>query len=39
MVTPSCGAGGLDENMAEKAMSLTKQLSDKLKEKYSIDNN
>ncbi len=39
MITPSCGAGGLDECMAEKAMTLTGELSDKLKEKYSIDNN
>ena len=38
MITPSCGAGGLDEAMAEKAMTLTKRLSDKLKEKYHIDN-
>ena len=38
MITPSCGAGGLDETLAEKAMNLTKLLSDNLKEKYSIDN-
>lgn len=39
MITPSCGAGGLDVEMADKAMALTKLLSDSLKEKHSIDNN
>ena len=39
MITPSCGAGSLDVELAEKAMTLTKQLSDSLKERYSIDNN
>lgn len=34
MVTPSCGAGSLPIDLAEKAMSLTKQLSIKLKEEY-----
>lgn len=38
IITPSCGAGGLDEALAEKAMCLTCQLSEKLKEKYNIDN-
>ena len=38
LITPSCGAGGLDEISANKAMTLTKQLSDSLKEKYNIDN-
>lgn len=32
MVTPSCGAGSLDETLAERAMGLTKALSEKLKE-------
>lgn len=36
LITPSCGAGGLSEAMAEKAMVLTKQLSETLKERYLI---
>lgn len=36
IITPSCGAGGLSINLAEKAMNLTKQLSDSLKERYQI---
>ncbi len=36
LVTPSCGAGSLSEELAGKAMKLTKQLSDTLKERYSI---
>lgn len=35
MVTPSCGAGSLNEELAEKAMNLTQELSLKLREKYS----
>lgn len=31
LVTPSCGAGALSEELAEKAMDLTKQLSESLK--------
>lgn len=31
LITPSCGAGSLNEEMAEKAMKLTKELSDKRK--------
>lgn len=38
MITPSCGAGGLSEEMAEKAMCLTRELSVQLKEIYNIDN-
>ena len=34
MVTPSCGAGSLSVELAEKAMKLTNELSIKLKEKY-----
>lgn len=34
LITPSCGAGALSEDLAEKAMDLTKQLSDTLKERY-----
>lgn len=34
IVSPSCGAGALSEELAEKAMSLTKNLSDILKETY-----
>jgi len=35
MVTPSCGAGSLNIEFAEKAMNLTNELSIKLKEKFS----
>lgn len=38
MITPSCGAGGLSVDMAEKAMCLTHELSNQLKEIYNIDN-
>ena len=34
IVTPSCGAGSLSEELAEKAMRLTKELSQILKERY-----
>lgn len=34
LITPSCGAGSLNEELALKAMSLTKELSDSLKERY-----
>src|SRR5574344_207538 len=34
MVTPSCGAGSLSVELANKAMSLTKELSSKLKERF-----
>ncbi len=34
-VSPSCGAGSLTEELAIKAMELTKQLSDSLKERYN----
>lgn len=34
MVTPSCGAGSLTVELAEKAMGLVKELSLELKEKY-----
>lgn len=36
LITPSCGAGALSEDLAEKAMDLTKQLSDILKERYKV---
>lgn len=36
IITPSCGAGVLDELLAEKAMDLTKALSVRLKEIYNI---
>lgn len=36
MVTPSCGAGSLSIELAEKAMNLTNELSTKLKEKFSL---
>ena len=34
--TPSCGAGGLSMELAQKAMSLVNELSDKLKKKYGL---
>ena len=34
--TPSCGAGGLSLNLAQKAMSLVNELSDRLKKKYGV---
>lgn len=34
-VTPSCGAGSLTEELAEKAMNLTYELSNSLKERYN----
>lgn len=34
-VTPSCGAGSLSIELAQKAMQLTKDLSDNLKERYN----
>ncbi len=33
IITPSCGAGALSEELAQKAMDLTKQLSENLKER------
>jgi len=35
MVTPSCGAGSLTVELAQKAMDLTKELSMKLEEKFT----
>ncbi len=37
LITPSCGAGILPVELAEKAMDLTSLLSTKLKEKYQLD--
>ena len=34
--TPSCGAGGLSMEFAQKAMSLVNEISFKLKEKYGV---
>lgn len=34
ILSPSCGAGSLSENLAEKAMNLTKNLSEILKTRY-----
>ena len=34
-VSPSCGAGSLSVELAEKAMKLTHDLSEKLKERYN----
>lgn len=36
LITPSCGAGSLSKELAEKAMHLTKQLSESLKERYHV---
>ena len=36
LITPACGAGELSVELAEKAMDLTKQVSEILKERYSI---
>lgn len=36
LVTPSCGAGSLSRELADKAMNLTRQLSDSLKERYYV---
>lgn len=33
-ITPSCGCGSLDADMAKKALSLTKELSESLRSKY-----
>ncbi len=33
-ITPSCGAGSLNEGLAKKAIKLTKELSERLKENY-----
>ena len=38
IITPSCGAGVLPVNLAEKAMDLTRMISEKLKENYNFDN-
>lgn len=35
--TPSCGAGGLNIELAEKAMTLVNELSDNLRRKYEVD--
>lgn len=37
IITPSCGAGGLSEDLAQKAMDLTKLLSIELKKRYKFD--
>lgn len=37
LVTPSCGAGSLSEELAEKAMILTKQLSDNRKALWHLN--
>ncbi len=34
LITPSCGAGALTQDLAQKALRLTGELSKKLKEKY-----
>lgn len=36
LITPSCGAGALSEELARKAMQLTKELSDNRKRYYDI---
>ena len=36
IITPSCGAGALSVELAEKAMDLTIQLSESVKERYKV---
>ncbi len=36
IITPSCGAGGLDIKNAEKAMEFAKAISDELRKKYEV---
>ena len=36
-ISPSCGAGTLTEELAQKAMRLTSELSEVLKERYNVD--
>lgn len=36
IITPSCGAGALSTELAEKAMDLTKKLSETHKERYKV---
>lgn len=36
LITPSCGAGCLNTELAEKAMKLTSNISKKLREKYEV---
>ena len=36
IISPSCGAGGLELEQAEYAMNLTNEISKKLKEKYGV---
>ena len=36
IITPSCGAGSLPVALAERAMNLTRTLSDNLKERYKV---
>ena len=36
LITPSCGAGSLSKDLAIKAMNLTRELSEILKERYKI---
>lgn len=36
LITPSCGAGSLSVNLAKKAMDLTNELSESLKERYHV---
>ncbi len=37
IITPSCGAGSLSQELAEKAMELTNEISNKLQIKYGVD--
>ena len=37
LITPSCGAGSLSEELARKAMDLTKQLSDNRKALWHLN--
>lgn len=37
LITPSCGLGGMQEGMAEEALTVTKWISDSLRKKYGLE--
>jgi hypothetical protein len=37
LITPSCGAGALSEELAQKAMELTRELSERLKKHWQLN--
>jgi len=34
LITPSCGAGSLTPELAEKTLALTKEVSERIREEY-----